>query len=155
MGVIVSFDYQAFVRSYPEMSALGDARAAEYFLIATTLHGNDGGGPISDAALQTSLLNMLTAHIAFLFSPRDSAGNPAAQGTAAPNMVGRITSASQGSVSATAEAMQGFNTAQAQWLAQTRYGAMYWSATAQFRTMRYRAPRCVPYGAFPLTILPR
>lgn len=139
MGVIVGFDYQAFLRSYPEMSALGEPRAQEYFDIATAIHANDGGGPISSASLQQSLLNMLTAHVAFLFAPRGPDGNPAQTGQAAPAMVGRITSASQGSVSVSAEALQGFNTAQASWLAQSRYGAMYWASTAQFRTFRFRS----------------
>lgn len=155
MGVVVAFDFSAFTALFPEMTPVGVPLATAYFGIAETMHANDGSGPIGDATLQSNLLYMLTAHLAQLFAARDASGNPSSSGAPSPTIVGRISSASEGSVSVQAEALEGFNTAQASWLAQTKYGALYWAATAQFRTFRYRRPRCGFPGAFPLTVLPR
>lgn len=138
MGVVVAFDFNSLVAQFPAMTPVGATLMQQYWDIATTMHANDGTGPIASAVLQTKLLNALTAHIAQLFAPRDASGNPAASGSPAPGIVGRISSASEGSVSVQAEALQGFNTAQASWLAQTQYGALYWAMTASFRTFRYR-----------------
>lgn len=143
MGSIVGFSWALFAATYPELAPVGQTLATEYFTVATMIHRNDGGGPISNPAMQLTLLNMLTAHVAWLYAPRDSAGNPAATGVPAPNVTGQITSASEGSVSVSTQAMTAFNTAQAQWLAQSRYGQLYWVSTASFRTMRYR-PFCDP-----------
>jgi len=144
MGAVVSFDYNGLVAMFPAMTPVGAPLLEVYWGIATTMHRNDGGGPVGDAGLQASLLNMLTAHLAQLFAPRDANGNPAASGADSPNVVGRISSASEGSVSVQTEALQGFTTAQASWLSQTKYGALYWAATAQFRTFRYRRAPCYP-----------
>lgn len=51
-------------------------------------------------------------------------------------IVGRIASATEGSVSVAAEYDAPPNASQA-WLIQTKYGAEYWSATAKYRTARY------------------
>ncbi len=153
MGVVVQFDFEAFKAAYPEMSGLGATLATEYWNVATGMHANDGSGPINNAPRQQSLLFMLTAHIAALFAPRGPDGNPAASGASASDVVGRVTSASEGSVSVSTEAMTGFNTAQAQWLAQTRYGALYWASTAMFRTFNYRAPQ--PTVRWPAIRFPR
>lgn len=141
MGMIVQFDWNRFSAAYPEIAGIGESLATEYFGIATQIQRNDGGGPITDPVRQLSLLNMLVAHVAQLFAPRDANDNPAATGNPPPSVVGQVTSASEGSVSVGTQAMKGYETAQAAWLAQTRYGAMYWAATASFRTMRYR-PFC-------------
>lgn len=130
MGVIVTFDYPTWIAIYPEFTATVSApQAQQYFTLATSIHRNDGGGPVSDATQQLALLNMLTAHIAAMFAP-PSAGQPAS------SIVGRINSASQGSVSVQA-AYSNNVTEQMAWFIQTKYGAMYWTATAPFRTMRY------------------
>ncbi|HEY6030504.1 MAG TPA: DUF4054 domain-containing protein [Gaiellaceae bacterium] len=136
MGVTVAFSFDAFVAQFPEMEPIGATLAQNYWTIATMMHANDGSGPIGNPAQQSSLLNMLTAHLAQLFAPRDPAGNPAASGAPSPQIVGRISSASEGSVSVQTEALQGFTTAQASWLSQTKYGALYWAATAFARTAR-------------------
>lgn len=155
MGVIVQFDFAALTTLFPELDPVGSALCEVYWDIATTMHRNDGGGPISSSTLQARLLNMLTGHIAFLYAPRDATGNMASSGSAAPNVTGRVSSASEGSVSVQTEALQGFATAQASWLAQSKYGQLYWASTAQFRTMRYRPAiwpnRVGPGGMLPIT----
>lgn len=130
MGVIVSFNYALWIATYPEFTAtVNPTQAQSYFTIATSIHRNDGGGPVNDTNQQLALLNMLTAHIAALFAP-PAAGQPAS------GLVGRINSATQGSVSVQA-AYSSNVPQQMAWFIQTKYGALYWTATAPFRTMRY------------------
>lgn len=130
MGVIVTFDYAQWIAIYPEFTAAVSApQAQEYFNLATSIHRNDGGGPVTAPAQQLSLLNMVTAHIASMFAP-PAAGQPSS------GIVGRINSATQGSVSVQA-AYSNSVSEQMAWFVQTRYGAMYWTASAPFRTARY------------------
>jgi hypothetical protein len=130
MGVVVQLNYAQWIAIYPEFTAtVNQAQAQQYFQLATTIHRNDGGGPVHSPEQQLALLNMLTAHIAALFAPP-------APGQQASTIVGRINSASEGSVSVQA-AYSNSVSEQMAWFIQTKYGAMYWMATAPFRTMRY------------------
>lgn len=131
MGVIVSFNYAQWIALFPEFTAtVNSTQAQMYFGLATTIHRNDGGGPVSDTTQQLNLLNLVTAHIAALFAPQTAGGTPT-------NLVGRINSATQGSVSVQA-AYSNNVSEQMAFFAQTKYGALYWTATAPFRTMRYQ-----------------
>jgi hypothetical protein len=147
-----TFDYNAFVTAYPEFSNINPTQAGEYFNLAT-LYFNNNGWPGSLTIAQT-LLFLLTAHIAWLFAFRDAQGNPSSTGTIPPpQIVGRISSASQGSISVQTEYETNQNPS-ASWFLQTRYGAAYWQATAQFRTAVYlpglqRAARAKVSGVFP------
>src|SRR5262249_32484280 len=110
---------------------------------------NTGAGPVTDATLQLNYLNMLTAHIGWLLAPRGADGNPAAAGKPAPTLVGRISNASQGSVSVGVEWPTSGNPSVA-WSLQTPAGGFYGQATAGFRTMQY-SPLVtrVPTAVFP------
>lgn len=141
MGSQVTFDYATWVSRYPEFGAVSEPLATFYFTEATLYWRNDGTGPVSDDAAQSMLLNMLTAHIA--------AGNAAINGVPASPIVGRITNASEGSVSVTAEYASEIPGSMA-WFVTTKYGTAFWAATAAFRTMRYR----VPWSRFPSTPWP-
>lgn len=142
MGVIVTFDYNAFIGRYPEFGPSGTQPVSQpmgqaYFNEATMYLRNDGGGPISTAAIQFTLMNMLTAHIAALNTPT-STGQPASP------LVGRITNASEGSVSVAVEFTKDNA---AMWFAQTKYGAAFWQATAAYRTASYiTGPRARQIG---------
>lgn len=130
MGVIVQFNYAAWSATYPEFTAtVSPTQAQSYFGLATTVHRNDGGGPVNDPAQQLQLLNMLTSHIAQMMAPPSPGQQPS-------QIVGRINSATQGSVSVQG-AYSNNVSEQMAWFIQTKYGAMYWTATAPFRTMRY------------------
>jgi len=135
MGVIVNFDYTTWVTRYPEFASPGGAQpvaeslAQQYFNEATIYQANNGAGPVSNATTQLTLLNMLTAHIAALNAA--SAG-----GVPASPIVGRVNTASEGSVSVGAE--NNYPPGTVQWYQQTKYGSAWWAATAQYRTMRYR-----------------
>jgi hypothetical protein len=126
MGAVVTFNYPAWAARYPEFTGVDPTLVQAYFNEATIYCRNDGGGPVSTDAIQTTLLNMLTAHICQL--------NAAINGQDSSQIVGRINSASQGSVSVGTEMNLPGSAA---WFAQTKYGVAYWQATAPYRTMRY------------------
>lgn len=108
------------------MTTTGVVQAA--FARASEIQNNTGNGPPYDVPTQTYLLNLLTAHIAVLNSAL-------ANGAPASTIVGRISDATQGTVHVAAQ----FDVPQgsAQWYAQTRYGAEYWTATSRFRRATY------------------
>lgn len=128
MGAIASFDYNTWIQRYPEfLGVVNEALATLYFTEATLYHANDGTSPVNDAGQQLLLLNMLTAHIAKLNS--GTSGDPPS------DLVGRISTAGEGSVSVSTNlALPGT----AEWYAQTRYGFAYWQATLPYRTMTYK-----------------
>lgn len=129
MGVIVAFDYAQWIATFPEFAVtVNPTQAQSYFNLATSIHRNDGGGPVNNEAQQLTLLNLVTAHIAAMFSP-PACGTPS-------GLVGRINSATEGSVSVQA-AYSNNVSEQMAWFIQTKYGAMYWTAAAPYRTMRY------------------
>ena len=149
-----SFDYDLWSARYPELAgppgsppAVPPTLAASYFAEATLYFDNTGAGHVQDAGQQLALLNMLVAHIAALNAPLN--------GQASSPLVGRISSASEGSVSVSTD-LQVPGTAA--WFAQTKYGLAFWAATAQYRTMRYIGPArgYLPIGGlpYPNAILP-
>ena len=126
---VVTFDYSAWIVRYPEFSAtVASPLAAAYFTEACLYVNNTDGSVIADATTRALILNMVTAHIAAMNAP-------AANGAAASPLVGRINSATQGSV--TVQAQFDVPAGSAQWWAITKYGAAAWTAMAQFRTFRY------------------
>ena len=137
MGVVVAFSYANWVALFPEFASIPEATVTdEYFPLATTMHRNDGGGPVPTAALQSTYLNLMTAHIAALLGT--------VNWVAPSPIVGRISNASEGSVSVAADFP--LATPSQAWFAQSKYGALYWQATKPYRTMRYRVRGCGIYG---------
>lgn len=131
-GAQAGFDYANWIAQYPEFGPspgqdVPQAIAQGYFDLAGIYWLNDGTGPVTSQAIQTQLMYMLTAHLAQLFYVA-----PGAQ----PNQtVGRVSNATEGSVTVALEYQQPPGTAQ--WFAQTKYGAQFWAATGAYRTMRY------------------
>ena len=126
----VSFSYPLWIARYPEFSGVNPTLAAAYWSEAALYCDNTDCSPITDDSVggqRNMLLNMLTAHIAQL--------NAALNGQAASPLVGRINSATEGSVTVQAENQYAPGTVQ--WFQQTKYGSAFWAATAQYRTMRY------------------
>jgi len=131
MGAIVtSFDYATWVARYPEFSEVSEAAAESYWQEAQLYHANDGTGPVNLVAQQNLLLFMLTAHIAARYA------TPAGGAQASNTPVGRISGATEGSVSA--QFQNDYPPGSAQWYQQTKYGSDYWNATRQYRTAQYR-----------------
>ncbi len=153
----VTFDNATWIALYPEFAAVGALLGASYFLRASFLCGNEVCNPANRApGMLQSLLYLLTSHIAWLNAPRDANGNPAATGAPASPIVGRINTASEGSVSVGADMGDANAGSPSQaWYMQTRYGSEYWAATAFVRTARYVAqPTIVPGPVYP-GIFPR
>jgi hypothetical protein len=147
MGIQVNFDYQTWIALYPEFASVSAAQAQGFFNLATVYHRNDGGGPVNNAALQTTLLNLVTAHIAALSVQAQGDPSPGSpKDVNAP--VGRISAASEGSVSVSFDYGTSASERRA-FFAQTRYGAMYWAATQQYRTACYLPGGCAYSGASP------
>lgn len=130
MSAIATFDYDVWLQRYPEFTGTVDSSTAqELFEEAGIYCNNSGSGRVMDPALQLRLMNMLTAHLAFLYY-----GSSQTEGQSSP-LVGRVQNANQGSVSLATQ--NDYAPGTPQWFQQTKYGSSFWSATAQFRTMRY------------------
>ena len=139
MGAVATFSYEAWIAAYAEFTNVSLPQATDCWNQACIVHRNDGGGPVQDIGMQTPLLNLLTAHIAYLRYGAANNPSPASQG-----LTGRVSSATQGSVSVSTELPGG--TLNSAWCNQSTYGISYWSYMAPFRTMRYRGR---PGRAFP------
>lgn len=125
-GVVV-FVPADFKQAYTEFATVADARLTENFNIATLQMNNSCRSRVMDAAKRETLLNLLTAHITAL---RDGVNSQPPAG-----VVGRVSSATEGSVSVSAD-MGTMVYGQAYYM-QTQWGALYWQSTAPYRTMVY------------------
>lgn len=133
---VVIFDPAAFKEAYPAFASVPDALLTEYFNIATLYLSNTDCSIVQDIAKRTTLLWLLTAHIAYL-----SGALNLVPGT--PGLVGRVSSATEGSVSVSTEYPTNPNNA---WFLQTQWGAIFWQATLSYRSFRYRARPTVVEG---------
>lgn len=133
MGVVAVFDYPTWALTFPQFSNLSSVQVSDFILpIAQGYVRNDGGGPVSNVQQQSVLLNLMVAHVAqLLFGSTTQPLSP---------LVGRITDATQGSVSVSADMPEEPGAA---WFQQTTYGAMFWQLSLPYRTFRY-IPRCRP-----------
>jgi len=122
-----SFDLSLFYARYPEFANVDADLLFAYFDEAGFYLNNTDSSPVVNVTQRLTLLNMIVAHLSALNSANAS------------GLVGRVSSATQGSVSVTAD-MGPVTNSQA-WYLQTKYGAAYWAATRPFRTFLYR-PRC-------------
>jgi hypothetical protein len=131
----VPFDNDAFISSYPEFEGVSPEVIHAQWNQAGVLFRNDPSSPEQDLVTRGALLNMLTAHLLASFGgPGGGAG-----------LVGRINSKSVNGVSVSAE---GFGVTGTQgWYLTTKYGALFWRATAAYRTFRYiPGPQRFPSG---------
>lgn len=134
MDGVVELDPVLFRATYPELAGVSDPQLATFWLLAGRFCDNTPTSLVTDATPggeRAIYLNMLMAHIATLMG----AGT---QGAARGGLVGRIASASQGSVNVSLDMPSNPTAA---YFMQTQYGAMFWQATAGYRTMRY-IPGC-------------
>lgn len=143
----VVFDYAAWQARYPEFLDVSEGYAQLCFNEATLYCANVLKIVCVPATL-SALLNMLTAHIVKLYAPQVN-GQPDTEDPAAapnPGAVGRVASATQGSVTVSLEMPN--QPQAAAWYQQTQYGSSFWAATAIFRTARY-VPANPMQPAFP------
>ena len=124
----VVFDPTAFKARYPEFAAVSDATLTACFMEAGLYLSNADNSPVQNLTRRATLFNMLTAHVAYL------GGLLSADGM--PRPVGRVSNASEGSVSAGFEYLTPGTHA---WFTQSQYGAAFWQATTSLRGFRYIA----------------
>ncbi|HHK5577008.1 TPA: DUF4054 domain-containing protein [Neisseria polysaccharea] len=124
----VVFDKARFQAAYPEVRAAG-AQLEMWFAQAESLLDNTDHSIVKKLEEREMLLFLLVRHFAAL-------NERAAQG----GLVGRIASASEGSVSVSAD--MGAVGGNAAWYLQTLYGATYWQLTAKYRRFRYVSGGC-------------
>lgn len=129
---IAVFDYTAWSARYPELAgAVDQTLATALFAEAGLYLDNTDLSPVQDVSTRLVLLNMLVAHLAALGGALDG-GSPS-------GIVGRVTSATEGTVSVQADT--GIEAGTAEWYALTNYGFGFWAATKRYRSMRYRPAR--------------
>jgi hypothetical protein len=133
---IVEPDYTLWSLRFPELVSgvpepLYKAYFAESSLYVTNTQATSQipYDPACGAYDRQMIINLVVAHIAALNAP--IGGKPSS------SLVGRISDASEGSVSvsATLDDVPG----SAAWFTQTKYGLSAWQAMAPYRTARYRA----------------
>lgn len=124
---LIPFSYPDWIAGYPNFVTVPPAQGQVYWDLAGSLTPNGACNPLYAAGLLPQALYLLTSHIAWLMMPR---AGQAAGG------VGRIASASEGSVSVSFD-WAGSGTPNESWFLQTQYGALYWMMTSGFRTAHY------------------
>ena len=146
---VVTFDPVAFAAAYPEFAAVSQARTTAMFTLASqTLLDNTDNSPVMDINYRTQLFSLLVAHLLTILG-----GAPTTPTNTPP---GRISTATEGTVTANFEYILPAGSAMAPWFIQTKYGAMYWTAVAPFRSAIYiqngasGIGEAVAYGAPPL-----
>lgn len=131
---IVAFDLTLFRARYPGFASAPDALLLAFFDEATIYLNNTESSPVLDVSRRALLLNMLVAHIAKIEYGEN--GEPASP------LVGRISAATEGSVTVAVD--MGVVSGSAAWFMQTKYGASYWQATVNLRSFRYIPGRSFP-----------
>ena len=127
---IVVFDPAAFIAEYPEFTSVSTGRLTAMFTLAEqAILDNTDNSPVMDPDFRTQLFYMLVAHLLTLLG-----GAPTAPTNTPP---GRISTATEGTVTAGFEYVLPVGSAIAPWFVQTKYGAMYWTMTAPFRSLKY------------------
>lgn len=122
-GAVVELDAELFRELYPDHATATDAKIGHWFELACLLIGNRPGSGIPynppNVTTRKTILYVLMCHLAALEARGD--------------IVGRATSASQGSVSVQlASGLDGGR--QASWWQQTQCGAIAWQMLAPYRT---------------------
>lgn len=127
-GVVV-FDYTVWAARFPSLAAVvNQPLATSYFQETSFYLDNTPASRVQDLNQRAMLLNLLVAHIAWLYSPLNTAG--------AAGLSGRVAGASEGSVSVTLADSPA--TGSEAWYDLSFYGRQYWAATAFLRTMQYK-----------------
>jgi hypothetical protein len=124
----VALNTLAFAERYPAFAGLSAQAMGMYFAEAALYVSNRDDSIVVDLAEREVLLYMMMAHIISL-SGGDASGSES-------GLVGRISSATEGSVSVSAEyPMQ--SSAMGAWLVQTKYGAQFLALTSKYRRFRF------------------
>jgi len=128
----VVFDPVAFLARFPELASVPTPQLAGYFAMAATgLIDNSDTSVIPDlppqAGVRTQVLYLATAHLTKLLATIN--------GVTPSGLVGRISSAAEGSVNVSTEL--NIQSQSAAFWVQTPYGLMVWQMLAPYRTALY------------------
>lgn len=135
---VVEFNWAVWAIVYRKLaSQITEQIALAYFPLAELYCDNTPCSPICDLKEREVLLNMMLAHIIQL--------NVGVDGQGPSPLVGRISQATQGTVSVSAQ--NDYPPGTVQWYQSTTYGAQWWVATTKYRQFLYGAPP--PYQADP------
>lgn len=125
---IVVLDIPKFRAMFPEFSNVTDETLPFLFDQATDYLNNSDFSLVDDVIKRERLLYLLMAHLAYV-----RYGD--ANGNGGTGMVGRISSASEGSVSVSSDAGQ--VEFRYMWYTQSQYGMEFWQATKVYRMANY------------------
>lgn len=125
---IVVLDIAKFLAMFPEFSNVTDAQLPFLFYQATDYLNNSECSLVEDAVKRERLLYLLMAHLAYM-----RYGD--ANGNGGTGLVGRLSSATEGSVSVSSDAGQ--VEFRYMWYTQSPYGMDYWQATKVYRMANY------------------
>ncbi|KVN25629.1 hypothetical protein WJ63_15985 [Burkholderia pyrrocinia] len=125
---VVAFDPAAFRAAFPAFAGVSDGLLNGYFSMACIFLNNSAASVVQDLTVRAQLLNLITAHVAFLMGRAGSGDGSSAA------VVGQMVSAGEGTVNASFAQVQSKN---AEFWAQSEYGFMFWQMTLPFRTFRY------------------
>lgn len=128
---VVTFDPAEFKVKYPAFVAVADSDLVMDFEAAELFLNNSCCSIVKDAVKREKLLNLLVAHLATLLQ--------GANGQPPSGLVGRVDKAQEGTVSVSAAWAADMSMSEA-YFSQTQYGAMFWQATAMYRTFHYIPP---------------
>lgn len=125
---IVVLDIDKFRAMFPEFSNVTDIDLQFLFDRATDYLNNTEYSLVIDAKKRERLLYLIMAHLAYV-RYGDSKGNGGS------GLVGRLSSASEGSVSVSSDAGQ--IEFRYMWYTQSPYGMDFWQATKVYRMANY------------------
>lgn len=125
---VVTLDIASFRAMYPEFSNVSDAILPFLFDQSTDYLNNTDYSLVDDVVKRERLLYMLMAHLAYV-----RYGDNRKRGGS--GMVGRIASATQGSVSVSSDL--GPIEFRYAWYTQSPYGMDFWQATKVYRMANY------------------
>lgn len=125
---IVVLDITKFRAMFPEFSNVTDTLLPFLFDQATDYLNNSDFSLVDNVIKRERLLYLLMAHLAYV-----RYGD--ANGNGGTGMVGRISSASEGSVSVSSDAGQ--VEFRYMWYTQSQYGMEFWQATKVYRMANY------------------
>ena len=119
---MVTLNISRFRALFEQFSAYADEQLTAYFMRAE-LYINNTARAIIPNPPREMILYLTMAHLLTLYAPGKDGG-----------AVGRVSSASQGSVNVSLDFPTAVNAA---WWNQTQFGAEVWVATAKYRTFRW------------------
>jgi Protein of unknown function (DUF4054) len=149
----VAFDYTKWQQWFPDFVNVSEPYAQGCFWRAGQLCQNDCASPVvvarnGDTTQLEYFLYLLTCHICWLNAPQiDGLPNNTSSGSESSPLVGRISQATEGSVTVAME-IGGMQPQGMAFYAQTKWGLEYWQASAAYRQGPYVPGRAPPPGGW-------